>query len=213
MRGTAAHGREALFLKESMNGGLVGRLDSVVVYRGMSFGPMTRGHLLGGTISNAVSTFFTTHTRLFVPPSSNLTDIIDFVHPEPSASFCIMSAKITPPACYTLPPRHLRNPIIICGIVMAISANRRIIAPGSLLHEQVLPRSPTTFKTLVWMQLIIFWFLYGVHTIETAIFATKLWKAGVSVLSLDWWKWMCECFVGGKFCFEHFEGVVKGKKV
>jgi hypothetical protein len=112
---------------------------------------------------------------------------------------------------YTLPPRHLLKPIIVCGIVMAVAANKSIIAPGSLLYDQLRPRSPTAFKAVVWMQLITFWSLYGAHTIESALLARKLWQGGVSILSLAWWKWMAECFVGGKFCFDHFDGVVKGK--
>ena len=122
-----------------------------------------------------------------------------------------MASKATSPIPYKLPPGHLLKPIIVCGVVMALAANKSVIAPGSLLHDQLRPRSPTTFKAVVWMQLITFWFLYGAHTIESAILATKLWKGGVSILSLTWWKWMAECFVGGKFCFEHFESVVKRK--
>jgi hypothetical protein len=115
------------------------------------------------------------------------------------------------PVPYAIPPRHFRNPIIVCAVIMALAASKRIIAPGSLLHDQLLPRSPTAFKTVVWAQLITFWFLYGAHTIETAVLATKLWKRGQSVLSLDWWKWIVECFIGGQFSLRHFDEVCKSR--
>ncbi|KAJ4300923.1 hypothetical protein N0V90_003011 [Kalmusia sp. IMI 367209] len=121
-----------------------------------------------------------------------------------------MSAKGVP---YSLPPSHLSKPIVICGIIMALSASRRLISPGSILYDQLLSQSPAAIKAAVWIQNGLFWFLYGAHTIESAIFAKKLMDHRVSVLSSTWWKWMVECFIGGKFCFEHFDGIVKGKTV
>lgn len=120
-----------------------------------------------------------------------------------------MSATHSRPVPYTLPPGRLLKPILVCGVLMALSANKRITSPGSVLYDSLLSRSPTALKATLWIQTGIFWFLYGAHTIESAIFVKKLSDHGVSVLSTAWWKWMAECFVGGKFCFEHFEGVVK----
>lgn len=94
---------------------------------------------------------------------------------------------------------------------MALTASKRFAYPGSVLHSQLLSLSPTAAKTATWLQIGTFWFLYGAHTIESAIFAKKLGDQGVSILSAAWWKWMVECFIGGKFCFDHFEGVLKGK--
>jgi hypothetical protein len=90
---------------------------------------------------------------------------------------------------------------------MALSASRRF----SAYHSQLLSQLPTLAKVAYWLQTGIFWFFYGAHTIESAMFAKKLRDHGVSVLSTAWWKWMLECFIGGKFCFEHFESIVKGK--
>lgn len=112
---------------------------------------------------------------------------------------------------YTLPPTHLSRPILICGIIMALTASKRLAYPGSILHGQLMSVSPTAAKAALWLQTGIFWFLYGAHTIESAIFAKKLRDHGVSILSATWWKWMAECFIGGKFCFEHFEGIIKSK--
>src|SRR5262245_52177808 len=120
-----------------------------------------------------------------------------------------MSAK--KPLPYTLPPGPLLKPIIICGVVMALSANKRIASPGSPLYDNILSRSSIALKAFVWAQRGIFWFLYGAHTIESLIFIKKLNEQGVSVFSTAWWKWMVECFIGGKFCFEHFEGAVKAR--
>lgn len=108
---------------------------------------------------------------------------------------------------YSLPPPHLAKPIVICGLVMVLSASRHL----SAIHAQMLSNSPTAAKCALWVQHGVFWFLYGAHTIESAVFAKKLREHGVSLLSVAWWKWMAECFVGGKFCFQHFDDMVKNK--
>lgn len=94
---------------------------------------------------------------------------------------------------------------------MALSAHKGLLAPGSLPYDKLLVRSPKALKAALWIQTAVFWFLYGAHAIESAIFVKKLSAYRVSVLSIAWWKWMAECFVGGKFCFEHFEAVVQGR--
>lgn len=105
---------------------------------------------------------------------------------------------------YTFPPWHLSKPIIACGIIMALSASQRF----STFHGQLLLQLPTLARAANWLQTGIFWFLYGAHAVESALFAKKLKDHGVSIMSAAWWKWMVECFIGGKFCFEHFEGIV-----
>jgi hypothetical protein len=114
---------------------------------------------------------------------------------------------------YVLPRGDLGRSIVICGIIMALSSRREVISPGSPLYDYALSRSPNALKAATWIQNGLFYFLFIAHGIETPIFAyTKLAKHGVSVLSTAWWKWMATVFVGGKFTFEHFEGVLNGKR-
>ena len=108
-----------------------------------------------------------------------------------------------------LAPRHpYLKPIVICGVIMALSSRREVISPGSPLYDFILSRSSTALKAATWIQNGLFYFLFGAHAIETAMFTQRLNRHGVSVMSLAWWKWMATCFVGGKFCFEHFDRVV-----
>tara|TARA_R110002003_G_scaffold97_30_gene7977 strand:+ start:5956 stop:6330 length:375 start_codon:yes stop_codon:yes gene_type:complete len=106
-------------------------------------------------------------------------------------------------------PRHPHlKPIIICGVIMALAARREVISPGSPLYDYVLSRSGNAIKAATWIQNGLFYFLFGAHAIETAMFTRRLNDHGVSVFSLAWLKWMATCFVGGKFCFEHFDRLV-----
>lgn len=109
---------------------------------------------------------------------------------------------------YIAPGHPQLRPIIICGVIMALSARREIIAPGSPLYDYVLMHSPVALKAARWIQNGLFYFLFGAHGIESAMFTKRLNDHGVSVLSLAWWKWMATCFVGGKFLFDHFDKVV-----
>ncbi|KAL5375914.1 hypothetical protein PMIN02_011940 [Paraphaeosphaeria minitans] len=138
-------------------------------------------------------------------PQPNISSVSARVGTRPTQLTSAMSTRTVP---YQLPPSHLSKPIIVCGIVMALSASRRF----SAFHGLLLSQSPTLANVAQWLQTGIFWFLYGAHAIESAVFAKKLKDHGVSMLSAAWWKWMVECFVGGKFCFEHFEGMVKSKQ-
>jgi hypothetical protein len=108
------------------------------------------------------------------------------------------------------PPKDLRNtyvapvapylrPIIICGIVMALVSRREVIAPLA---------GSSYFRYAKWAQDGLFYFLYGAHAIETAVFTKRLSRHGVSVQSAAWWKWIGTCFVGGKYCFVHFDRLV-----
>lgn len=98
-------------------------------------------------------------------------------------------------------PKNLRNtyiaprapylkPIVICGIVMALSSRREVIAPGSPLYDYLLSGSPNALKYATWIQNGLFYFLFGAHAIETAVFISRLSKHGVQVTSAAWWKWM-----------------------
>lgn len=108
-----------------------------------------------------------------------------------------------------IPPGHPQlKPIIIVGIVMALSARREVISPGSPLYDYVLSRSATALTAARWIQNGLFYFLFPAHAIETAMFTKRLNEHGVSVLSVAWWKWIATCFVGGKFVFEHFDRLV-----
>ncbi|OAL06797.1 hypothetical protein IQ06DRAFT_263198 [Phaeosphaeriaceae sp. SRC1lsM3a] len=109
---------------------------------------------------------------------------------------------------YVAPGHPHLKPIIICGVIMALSARREVISPGSPLYDYVLSRSSIALKAATWIQNGLFYFLFGAHAIESAMFTQKLKAHGVSVLSLAWWKWMATCYVGGKFLFEHFDRVV-----
>jgi hypothetical protein len=109
---------------------------------------------------------------------------------------------------YIAPRQPHLKPILICGFIMALSSSKRLLLPGSPLYDYVLVRSATTLKVATWIQNGIFYFLFGAHAIETAMFTKKLKEHGVSVASLAWWKWVATCFVGGKFLFEHFDQVV-----
>jgi hypothetical protein len=109
---------------------------------------------------------------------------------------------------YIAPGHPQLKPIIICGIIMALSARHEVIAPGSPLYDYVLFRSGTALKAARWIQNGLFYFLFGAHAIESAMFTRRLSEHGVSLFSVAWFKWIATCFVGGKFLFEHFDRVV-----
>lgn len=113
---------------------------------------------------------------------------------------------------YTWPGGHLGRSIVVTGIIMALSARREVISPGSPLYDYVLAGRPTAIKWATYVQAGIFYFLFGAHSIETVYFAfAKLNKHGVPLLSVPWFQWMLSCFVGGKFTMEHFENLVTSK--
>ncbi|KAG9196589.1 hypothetical protein G6011_01710 [Alternaria panax] len=107
---------------------------------------------------------------------------------------------------YTPPSNPHLKPIIICGIVMALSA-----APTpAMFHpdnfSSPLPENVATAGR--WIQAGLFYSLYGAHAVETAIFMKKLNEHGIEFMSAAWWKWVGTCFVGGQFCFKHFNRLV-----
>jgi hypothetical protein len=110
---------------------------------------------------------------------------------------------------YTPPSQPHLKPIIICGVIMALCAAP---TPAFLKPYNVNSPLPENVATAGrWIQTGLFYFLYGAHAVETAIFMKRLKEHGVGFMSAAWWKWMGTCFVGGKFCFEHFDRLV-GKK-
>lgn len=109
---------------------------------------------------------------------------------------------------YVAPTHPELKPIIICGVIMALSARREVISPGSPLYDYILAGSPNALTAARWIQNGLFYLLFVSHGIESVIFAKKLKDHGVSVLSSAWWKWIATCFVGGKFVFEHFNRLV-----
>jgi hypothetical protein len=109
---------------------------------------------------------------------------------------------------YIAPSHPYLKPILICGAIMALSSRREVIAPGSPLYDYVLFRSGTALKAATWIQNGLFYFLFGAHAVETAMFTKRLSDHGVSVASVAWFKWVATCFVGGQFLFKHFDRAV-----
>jgi hypothetical protein len=115
---------------------------------------------------------------------------------------------------YTFPGGRLGRNIIITGIIMALSSRREVLAPGSPLYDHIFSGRPKALKYAGYVQAFLFYFLFGAHAIETAIFPfTRLQKHGITFPSLAWFQWMAACFVGGKFTYEQFDGLVTGKSV
>ncbi|KAI8935992.1 hypothetical protein NX059_007495 [Plenodomus lindquistii] len=109
---------------------------------------------------------------------------------------------------YIAPSSPYLKPIVVCGIIMALSARSEVISPGSPLYNYGISGSPNALKYARWIQNGLFYFLFGAHAVETAMFTQRLSAHGVSMGSLAWWKWLGTCFVGGQFCFKHFDQVV-----
>lgn len=109
---------------------------------------------------------------------------------------------------YTAPQAPYLKPIIICGVIMALSSRREVISPGSPLYDYGLSRlSANGLKYASWVQSGLFYFLFGAHAVETAVFTKRLAKHGIELFSAAWFKWVGTCFVGGQYCFVHFDKV------
>ncbi|KAF1845696.1 uncharacterized protein K460DRAFT_377056 [Cucurbitaria berberidis CBS 394.84] len=109
---------------------------------------------------------------------------------------------------YIAPTYPYLKPIIVCGVIMALSARREVISPGSPLYDHLLSRSPNAIKTATWIQNGLFYFLFGGHAIESAMFTKRLNDHGVRLFSVSWFKWIGTCFVGGNFVFKYFDRAV-----
>lgn len=89
---------------------------------------------------------------------------------------------------------------------MALSSRREVISPGSPLYDYALSRlSANGLKYAAWVQSGLFYFLFGAHAVETVVFMGRLREHGVRFGGIAWWKWVATCFVGGKYCFVHFD--------
>ncbi|RMZ88049.1 hypothetical protein DV736_g4716, partial [Chaetothyriales sp. CBS 134916] len=113
---------------------------------------------------------------------------------------------------YVRPTGSLGRGIVISAIIMALSARKELISPGSPIYDYLLAQSPEALKIATYIQNGVFYFLFVAHSLEVPLFAyTKLAKHGISLFSLAWWQWAATCFVGGKFCWDHFEKVLAKK--
>ena len=96
---------------------------------------------------------------------------------------------------------------------MALSSRKEVISPGSPLYDFILAGRPKAITWATNIQKGIFYFLFGAHAIETAIFPfIRLNKHSVPFPSMAYFQWLAACFVGGKYTMEHFDGVVASKQ-
>ncbi|EXJ67165.1 uncharacterized protein A1O5_09812 [Cladophialophora psammophila CBS 110553] len=103
---------------------------------------------------------------------------------------------------------------LLATTLMILSARRKFIHPGSVLHDQVIARSATASKYAKTVQDVIFYTIYGLHGIETVYFAlTKLKKHNVKIFSPVWFQWIIAVFLGGTFAQKHFDEVVETKEI
>jgi hypothetical protein len=115
---------------------------------------------------------------------------------------------------YHPPTGPYLRPMLICGVIMALSSTRSVLGPSSPLHTYLVSNnSPSSaLRVATWIQSGLFYFLFGAHAVETVMFTRRLREHGVASGTAAWWKWVATCFVGGKFCFAWFDRVV-GVKV
>jgi hypothetical protein len=115
---------------------------------------------------------------------------------------------------YSLPKGKALTGTLICGVLMFFSASRKFVEPGSILHDNLLIRSTAVHKRRFLIQNVIFWFLYGAHSIEVVVFAlTKLRKHGVNPLSWVGLRWCASVFVGGVYVQGHWDEIVRQKEM
>ncbi|KIW28667.1 uncharacterized protein PV07_08310 [Cladophialophora immunda] len=115
---------------------------------------------------------------------------------------------------FELPKGRHATGALIAAALMILSARRRFIQPGSVLHDQVIARSARASKYAKPVQDALFYTLYGLHGIETVYFAlTKLKKHNVKIFSSVWFKWLIAVFLGGVFVQKHFDEVVEKKEL
>lgn len=158
---------------------------------------------------STATTYLNTATRY---PNASSQPIVLFIIAPTCFSFTAAMSKPTPQNpknlrnTYIVPKEPYLRPILICAVLMALSSRREVISPGSPLYNYGLSRlSANGLKYASWVQNGVFYFLFGAHTIETAMFTRMLAKHGVEVSSLSWWQWMATCFMGGDYCFRHFD--------
>ena len=104
--------------------------------------------------------------------------------------------------------------MLVCAVLMALSARRKLIEPKSILHDHLLARSAKAIKYSKPIQDFLFYFLFGVHGVETVWFAlTKLKKHNVKPFSPVWLQWIVTVFVGGVFATKHWDEFVEEKEI
>lgn len=113
---------------------------------------------------------------------------------------------------YDFPRGKLGRTIITLGLMMALSSRREVISPGSPLYDYALAGRPKAITWATNIQKGLFYFLFGAHSIETVLFAFTRLKNHVSFLSVAWFQWILACFIGGKYTFEHFDGLMASKR-
>ena len=103
----------------------------------------------------------------------------------------------------------LRRAILLSAALMLLSSRRELLQPGSPLHALVLAGHPVAQRRALLVQAGIFYFLWGVHALETVFFAwARLRPHGVPLASAVGLRWLATVFVGGKFGLDHFAAVV-----
>ncbi|KAK6074065.1 integral membrane protein [Seiridium cupressi] len=111
---------------------------------------------------------------------------------------------------FPLPSRGRCVSLSIAAIVMLLSSRKEVIAPGSPIYDYLLEGRPNALANAIRAQNGIFYILFGIHSVETVLFAaTKLRKHGVPFLSPLWWKWALLPFISGSFAWQHFDKAVK----
>jgi hypothetical protein len=114
---------------------------------------------------------------------------------------------------YSFPTGTRGRATIICGIVMLLASRREVLAPGSPIYDYLLAGRPDALKYAIWAQTVLFYLLVPVHALEVPFFVVlRLQPHGVPVFSAAGLKWLASIFVGGKFVWEHFDGLVKASQ-
>ncbi|RMD41109.1 hypothetical protein DV735_g4028, partial [Chaetothyriales sp. CBS 134920] len=113
---------------------------------------------------------------------------------------------------YVLPTGSVGRNILISALLMALSARKEVLLPGSPIYDYLLAQSPDALRIATYIQTGLFYFLFGAHAAEVPLFAyLRLAKHGVSLFSLAWFQWSATIFVGGKFTWDHFDQVLTKK--
>ncbi|RMZ78770.1 hypothetical protein DV738_g3655, partial [Chaetothyriales sp. CBS 135597] len=113
---------------------------------------------------------------------------------------------------YVLPTGSLGRNILISAVVMALSARKEVISPGSPIYDYFLAQSPDALRIATYIQNGLFYFLFGAHALEVPLFAyLRLAKHGISLFSLAWFQWSATVFVGGVLTWNHFDQVLTKK--
>lgn len=115
---------------------------------------------------------------------------------------------------YEFPKGSKRVATLACAALMALSSRRKFIEPRSILHDHVIARSAKAAKYSKLVQDCLFYFLFGVHGIETLLFAlNQLSKYNVKLFSPVWFQWILTVFAGGIFATKHWDEFVQEQEL